>query len=535
MTKRLSLAGFSFFIVVVLWLRPTHDNSPVVHSINRAAGNSNMGVLTTVELLSLDGVALQERLTPGLLSSVDLVQQCLQQIENHDRRGLKLNAMISIRAEGRVRGPLHGIPLLVKDALSTRAALGIPTTLGGYAFEKSLPKNNSKVIERLEEMGAIVLDKTNLNEFVGTKGDYPNPNGWSARRRQTNGAYMVREPNQIKFGQGDPCGSSTGSAVGVSAGNAPIALGTESYGSIVMPATRAALYALKPALDSVDMTGISRTSKNKGAVGALARSPHDVAVVTEALLKPEYREKISPQGRLTDFLTKTFKGLRIGVLDPRRENLEAVISKIGSEPDVHVDYPVSIPLLSDLEIEGKPALGIILSYEAKQAFEDWFREAEVEGIKTLEDLIKFNEDHASFEFDEEHPDQGQLLRASRNPPSKELYEKAIFHSRDVAKDQGIDKLFKERNLNLLAYSMDALVHKIAAAAGYPIATIPLGITNDGRPIGMGIMAQSGNEGLMLQFMNAMEAYFQPTELPKRLLEEQQDLTSALQIAVDSII
>jgi amidase len=84
-----------------------------------------------------------------------------------------------------------------------------------------------------------------------------------------------------------------------------------------MPATRAALYALKPALDSVDMTGIARTSKNKDAVGALARSPHDVAVVTEALLKPEYREKISPQGPLTDFLTKTFKGLRIGVLDPQ--------------------------------------------------------------------------------------------------------------------------------------------------------------------------------------------------------------------------
>lgn len=129
------------------------------------------------------------------------------------------------------------------------------------------------------------------------------------------------------------------------------------------------------------------------------------------------------------------------------------------------------------------------------------------GIKTLEDLIKFNEDHASIEFDTEHPDQGQLLRASRNPPSKELYDKAVFHSRHVAKDQGIDKLFREKNLNLLAYSMDALVHNIAAAAGYPTATIPLGLTSDGRPIGMGIMAQSGKEGLMLQFMSAMEAHF----------------------------
>nr|ODN89884.1 hypothetical protein L204_06161 [Cryptococcus depauperatus CBS 7855] len=511
-----------------------------------------MATLTAVELLTMDSVALQERLTAGLLSSVDLVKQCLQQIETHDRRGLKLNAMISIvpyqtlmtrskqldqeRAEGHVRSPLHGIPMLVKDAISTRASLGVPTTLGSYAFQNSFPQSNSKVIEKVLSWMMKYMFLYILTLFC--RGDCPNPNGWSALGGQTNGAYMVREPNQIKFGQHDPCGSSTGSAVGVSAGYAPIALGTESYGSIVMPATRAALYALKPALDSTEMDGIARTSKNKDVVGALARSPHDVAVITEALLKPQYREQIS-KGHLTDFLTKSFKGLRIGVLDPRvwkypsdtantpedmviemASLFSAVISKIGSEEDVHVEYPVSIPMISDLNVEGKPSLGIILSYEAKQAFEDWFRDAEVDGIKTLEDLIKFNEDHASIEFDTEHPDQGQLLRASRNPPSKELYEKAVFHSRNVAKDQGIDKLFVEKNLNLLAYSMDALVHSIATAAGYPIATVPLGLTSDGRPMGMGIMAQSGNEGLMLQFMSAMEAHFPPREIPKRLLKQQ---------------
>nr|ODN85433.1 hypothetical protein L203_05049 [Cryptococcus depauperatus CBS 7841] len=502
-----------------------------------------MATLTAVELLTMDSVALQERLTAGLLSSVDLVKQCLQQIETHDRRGLKLNAMISIvpyqtlmtrskqldqeRAEDHVRGPLHGIPMLVKDAISTRASLGVPTTLGSYAFQNSFPQSNSKVIEKVLSWMMKYMFLYILTLFC--RGDCPNPNGWSALGGQTNSAYMVREPNQIKFGQHDPCGSSTGSAVGVSAGYAPIALGTESYGSIVMPATRAALYALKPALDSTEMDGIARTSKNKDVVGALARSPHDVAVITEALLKPQYRERIS-KGHLTDFLTKSFKGLRIGFLDPRvwkypsdtantpedmviemANFFSAVISKIGSEEDVHVEYPVSIPMISDLNVEGKPSLGIILSYEAKQAFEDWFREAEVDGIKTLEDLIKFNEDHASIEFDTEHPDQGQLLRASRNPPSKELYEKAVFHSRNVAKDQGIGKLFIEKNLDLLAYSMDALVHNIAAAAGYPIATVPLGLTSDGRPMGMGIMAQSGKEGLMLQFMSAMEAHFPPRE------------------------
>ncbi|KAJ2991373.1 hypothetical protein NUW58_g2540 [Xylaria curta] len=557
MTRRFILEGIGAFVAGVLWLLCTPRRFCIVQPTKPIPTASNMAALTTLELLTLDSVALQERLAAGIISSVDLVKQCLRQIETHDRRGLKLNAMISIvpdqilmarsrqldqeRAEGRVRGPLHGIPLLVKDAIATRASLGVPTTLGSYAFENSFHQHNSKIIERLEEMGVIVLGKTNLNELVGSKGDYPNPNGWSALGGQTNGAYMTRELKQIKFGQGDPCGSSTGSAVGISAGYAPIALGTESYGSIVMPSTRAALYALKPALDSTEMDGIARTSKNKDVVGALARSPHDVAVITEALLKPQYLEKIS-QGHLTEFLTKSFKGLRIGVLNPRewkypndtantpedmREKLEEVISKIGREEDVHVEYPVSIPMLSDLNVEGKPSLGIILSYEARQAFEDWFREARVDGIETLEDLIKFNEDHASAEFDTEHPDHGQLLRASRSPPSKELYEQAVFHSRNIAKDQGIDKLFREKNLNLLAYSMDALVHNIAAAAGYPIATVPLGLTSDGRPMGMGIMAQSGKEGLILQFMSAMEAHFPPREIPKRVLEQQQGEKSAI--------
>ncbi|KAH8660510.1 amidase signature domain-containing protein [Xylariales sp. PMI_506] len=510
-----------------------------------------MASLTAKELLTLDSSVLQERLAAGLLTSVDLVKQCLQQIENHDHRGLKLNAMISTvprqilmarskqldqeRAEGRVRSVLHGIPMLVKDAIATRASLGVPTTLGSYAFENSFPRNTSKAVDKLEEMGVIVLGKTNLNELVSAKSDCPNANGWSAIGGQTTGAYLAREKNQIKFGQHDPCGSSTGSAVGVSAGYAPIALGTEAYGSIVMPATRAALYALKPALESTEMDGISRIAKNKDVEGAMARSSHDVAVITEALLKPQYLKQIT-QGSLTEFLTKSFKGLRIGFLDPRvwkypsdtantpedivkemHEKLEAAISKIGKEEGTHIEYPVSLPPLSELNVDGKPSLGIILAYEAKEAFEDWFRDAEVDNIKTLEDLIKFNEDNAFKEFDAEHPDQGQLLRASRSPPSRELYEQAVFHSRNVAKDQGVDKLFAEKNLNLLAYSMDALVHNIAAAAGYPIATVPLGITSDGRPIGIGVMAQSGNEGLLLQFMSAMEAHFPPREVPKALL------------------
>ncbi|KAL2204589.1 amidase signature enzyme [Sarocladium strictum] len=543
-----SIGSLTVVLAVLFWfIGSFRSNFPPPFSVD------NMLPLTALELLTLDAVRLQERLTAGRLTSVDLVKQCLHQIEAHDHRGLKLNAMISTvphhilmarskqldqeRADGLVRGPLHGIPMLLKDAIATRSGLGVPTTLGSYAFEKSFPRNTSKVVDKLEEMGVIVSGKTNLNELVSAKSDCPNANGWSAIQGQTTGAYLPREPNQIKFGQHDPCGSSTGSAVGVSAGYAPIALGTEAYGSIVMPATRAGLYALKPALESTEMDGIARIGKKIDVVGAMARSSHDVAVTTEALLKAQYLKQIT-EGQLTDFLTKSFHGLRIGFLDPRvwkypsdaantpdhivtemHTMLEATIDTIGKMEGIHVDYPVSLPPLSEMNVEGRPALGIILEYEAKQAFEDWFLDAEVNNIKNLEDLIKFNEDHASKEFDAEHPDQGQLLRASRSPPSKELYEKAICHSRSIAKDQGVDKLFVEKNLNLVAYSMDCLVHNIAAAAGYPIATIPLGLTSDGRPMGVGVMTQSGKEGLLLQFMSAMEAHFPSRKVPESLLKQ----------------
>ncbi|KAI0113611.1 amidase signature enzyme [Nemania sp. FL0031] len=507
--------------------------------------------LSTAELLSLDSAGLQRKLATGLLTSVELVQACLAQIDKHDKQGAELNAMISIvprailmeratqlddeRTKGPIRSPFHGIPILVKDAIATSPSLKLPTTLGSLALKSSIAPKSASIVAKLEEMGAIVLGKTNLNELCNFKGD-ANSNGWSALGGQTQSAYISRKENEAAMGQSDPCGSSTGSAVGVSAGYAPLALGTESFGSLVMPGTRAGLYAFKPAHNSVSMDGIFKSSLELDVVGGLARSTRDLALLSQTALIKEKRDLLPKDGYL-DFLTRNFDGLRIGFLDPTKWSLHPNIVNLDNvtltqmnemyleafdrikrnASEKSVVYPVDIPPATDLWYEGRSPIDVVMSYEAKQLVENWLAEVNAPGLNTIEDLIRFNVDHKDEELPENHQDQDQLLRASQDPPSKEVYETVKERMKSISKDQGIDKLFREKNLNILAFPMDSLMLFVSAASGYPIATMPLGvIPKDGRPYGLGIMAQAGREDLMFQFMSAFEALSPPRVIPPRV-------------------
>ncbi|KAM6480862.1 amidase signature enzyme [Trichoderma sp. SZMC 28011] len=510
--------------------------------------------LSTTELLSLDSAGLQKKFEAGLLTSVELVQACLAQISKHDQQGAKLNAMTSIvpnsilmersaqldreRAAGLIRSPFHGIPILIKDAIATRPSLKLATTLGSLALKDSIMTKNAGIVDKLEEMGVIVLGKTNLNEFCNFKAD-ANSNGWSAIGGQTQSAYIARELDESGLGQSDPCGSSTGSAVGVSAGYAPLALGTESCGSIVMPGSRAGLYALKPALNTVNMDGIFKSSVELDVVGGFARSPADLALLSEAALIEEKR-KLLPKDGYRKYLTKTFDSLRIGFLDPTKWSLHPDIVQLDEGTlkqmndiyfttierirkhaiEASVTYPVHIPPATDMWYEGRNPIDVITSYEGKKALEAWLDEAKIPGLNTIEDVIKFNLDHRQKELPADHPDQNQLLKATRDPPTREIYEAVKERIRTVSKENGIDKLFREKNLNILAFPMDSLMVFISAASGYPIATMPAGVIQaDGRPYGLGIMAQTGREDLMFQFMSAFEAHFPSRAVPSRVQDD----------------
>ncbi|KAJ5703975.1 hypothetical protein N7493_011113 [Penicillium malachiteum] len=462
--------------------------------------------LSYLDLLSLDSAGLQIKLNSGLLTSVELVQECLAQIDKHDQRGAKLNAMISV------------VP---SRLLMERSA---HLDLTGY-----FPRLDNLTLLKLEEMSAIILGKTNLNvskthalvqsslnvwrqEFCNFDFDFdPSPictslidhrgdvnsNGWSAVGGQTQSAYIALRENETGVGQSvlDPCGSSTGSAVGISAGYAPLALGTELIGSIVMPASRAGLYALKPTLNSVDMDGVFQSSLELDVVGGLARSAADLAILSHACFKAEKRNLL-PGGGYLKFLTGDSDSPRIGFLDSAKWLLHPDIVNLdkGTLDQMNEIYLAAIQRIK----EHSSADSVVHPIDIPHATELWY-----EGQNPI-DIIMY---------------QNQLLKASRDPPTEEIYETFKKRMRLISTENGIDKLFDEQNLNILAFPMDSPITS-GTYTGYPIATMPLGvIPEDGRPYGLGIMAQAGREDLMFQFMSAFEAHFPPRVVPSRVRDD----------------
>jgi amidase len=245
----------------------------------------------TINLIRATAADLQAQLQNGDLTSEHLVQLYLRQMQQHEPR---LNALISIapshiilerarildkeRAKGTTRGPLHGIPIILKDVILTSRSLGMPTTAGSHALLQTSGLVNADVVDKLLAAGLIILAKANLSETWGPKGlPYMLP-GWSAVGGQTQSVYVKNglDPDDVILGNSSPLGSSTGCAVAVSAGYAPLAVGEETSGSLVAPANRAGLYALKTTPSSIDMKGVFPISKTFDTLGPMAKCPKDV-------------------------------------------------------------------------------------------------------------------------------------------------------------------------------------------------------------------------------------------------------------------
>ena len=279
------------------------------------------------------------------------------QIACHDHAGLNLNAMISIAPEdlllsmaaeldteseqGDSRGLLHGVPMVVKDAIYTHPDLGLGTTVGNCVLVDLKPAKSASVVEKLIEQGVTIIGKANLNAFCNFKRE-ETANGWSAVGGQTTSAYV---DGGVKHYDGqmenlNPYGSSTGSAVGVSARYSPVASGTEIGGSLLRLAGRAALYALKPTVGNVHTEGVWTLSKTFDVVRAIAKSTADLAVVIEPLLQESVRQ-ILPKDGFVSSLAGEFKGLRIGFLSPKEWHFPPQGPKAGgerygtNEQDVH--------------------------------------------------------------------------------------------------------------------------------------------------------------------------------------------------------
>lgn len=285
--------------------------------------------LSDAELLTAPAHEIQDLLTSGQTTSEIIVGDFLDQIERHNLEGHKLRAILFTaprelalgrarqldeeRAAGHVRGPLHGIPIIIKDAYATHPDLGMPTTAGCFALLGSKPRKNAVVIDRLIDAGMVVLGKTSMTEFSNYKDTSVYP-GWTPIGGQTQSGYVVEgtKKGDWKLSVRSPGGSSTGVAVGISAGFSPLGIGTETDGSLNTPASRAALFALKVSIGSSSSEGVISISSTFDSLVGMGKTVKDVALLTDVLLNEDAQAGFP--GGLVKFLTDSWKGIRVGVV-----------------------------------------------------------------------------------------------------------------------------------------------------------------------------------------------------------------------------
>ncbi|MCJ1435812.1 hypothetical protein MMC27_005187 [Xylographa pallens] len=483
--------------------------------------------------LTATAVDLRAALANGHLTSVQIVTQYLAQIQTHNRSGLALRAIISPaplalaltharaldreRAAGKTRSPLHGIPLIVKDAIATSAATGLPTTAGAAAFEGCFARRNADVVERLLQQGVLILGKASLTELCGHKAACTTA-GWGALNGQTQSAYVRGgfRAGDLFMGRSGPGGSSSGSAVGVAAGFAPLALGTETSGSVVMPANRAGLYAMTPTRGSVSLEGVFALSRDFDKLGAMAKCPADLALLMSALSGSRVEESISGgwENVSVGFVDpRVWDAFRYS--DPRDESVEdqiitqyewamAQIQNRGGK----VVYPIELPSMESLQYEGKSVTRSVAFHQIPSLMEEFCSKLIDPPVRSLAELIEWNRKNASRAMPEPHTNQADLLETLESSMTDATAAAALTHGRRLAGPQGIDRALAEHNVDFIIGPGDCAICALAALAGYPTAVVPLGILEGeggmGQPQGLMMISGAGGEGRMLEFMRLWE-------------------------------
>ncbi|KAL6412432.1 Amidase [Ilyonectria robusta] len=480
--------------------------------------------------LTTNAVDLQQLLEEDQITSIQIVQAYFAHIDFHESA---LNALISAapregvlaiaaaldqeRQQGKVRSPFHGIPIILKDSFVTASDLGMTTTAGSLAFVGSKASKNGAITQRLIDAGLIILGKANMTELAGMKMTMMMP-GWSAHGGQTLSPYVGKlEENEKLLGHSAPGGSSTGSAVAVAAGFSPLAMATETIGSIVTPSTRAGLYALKPTIGIQDTTGLYIMTEFFDSPGPMAKSAADVCVVAEILL-----DRTFARPRL-----RSWEGLSVGFLDPRVWNMaedfctqfpgtaeqmvteyEDTVSSLKSH-GCPVKYPIDLKDVSTL-----PAILPIAYWDFKNVcIPEFIKAFEECPVSCVADIVRFNRENSENALPAPFTQQNDLEEAMNSTDDKEHIQDLKQELRAIAK-QILDETFEKEQINLIVAPGDAPLCVHAAAAGYPLATVPVGqLRYNSRPFGLCIIGKDDAEETLLQFMMAYEKVAKPRPVP----------------------
>lgn len=470
---------------------------------------------------------LQKKMADGVYTAEQLTELYLKRIDEIDKNGPRLTAVIELnpdavaiarqmdgeRKAGRVRGPMHGIPVLIKDNIDT--ADKMQTTAGSLAMEGHIAAKDAFIIQKLRAAGAVILGKTNLSEWANFRST-SSCSGWSSRGGQTKNPYIIDH---------NPCGSSSGSGVAVSANLCVVAIGTETDGSITCPAATNGVVGLKPTVGLLSRSGIIPISHTQDTAGPMARTVTDVAILLGALTGIDPDDSITNESNghfhtdYTKFLdANALKGKRIGIeKKPQGDNqfMHALLKKaidllkVQGATIVEIDYLDKIHSLGESEFK-------VMQYEFKAGLNKYLSKSNAK-VKSLKEVIAFNKQNADKAMPYFKQETLELSEEKGGLDSKE-YKEALEKTHVGVKEL-LDEVMQKNKLDAIcgltmgpACSIDMIygdrwgnvfLTMPAAVSGYPHITVPCGMVYD-LPIGLSFFGPAYSESTLIGIGYAYE-------------------------------
>ena len=514
----------------------------VAAALSPALAQAAQSAAPEVPSFELDEVTvreLQQGLNSGQLTARALAERYLARVEAIDKR--TINSLIEVNPDALAiaeqldherkakgpRGPLHGIPVLIKDNIGTRDRM--TTTAGSLALQGSVPPRDAFVAQKLRDAGAVILGKTNLSEWANFRSTH-STSGWSGRGGQTNNPYALNR---------NPCGSSSGSGAAVSANLCAIAIGTETDGSIVCPANANGVVGIKPTVGLVSRAGIVPISHTQDTAGPMARTLADAAALLGALTGVDANDSATAASSgkahsdYTRFLDANgLRGARLGVVrkafgfDPAVDRImEVALAEMKLQGATLVD-PADIPTWGKWHKQENE----IMLYEFKADLNAYLAGLGPQApVHTLEEIIKFNAAHARQEM----PYFGQELfvqAQAKGPLTSKEYLDALEQAQRLTRKEGIDAIMDQHHLDALvaptggpAWLTDLVdgdsfgggSSSAAAVAGYPDITVPAGFIF-GLPVGISFFGRAWSEPTLIRIAYAFEQATKVRKPPKFL-------------------
>jgi amidase len=497
---------------------------------------------TQLEVEEITIAEIQEAYANGTFGVEDLIKAYLDRIEAIDRRGPSLHSIITINPEviaiakeldeelaaGSSRGPLHGIPVILKDNIDTHDKM--PTTAGSRALAQSYPLQDSYLAEKLREAGAVILGKANLSEWANFRGQLSS-SGWSGVGGQTKNPYVITR---------NPCGSSSGSGVSVSANLTVLAVGTETNGSIVCPSHANGIVGIKPTVGLISRSGVIPISFTQDTPGPMARTVRDAAIALGAMTGIDPKDSKTRESEnktyedYTQFLNADgLAGKRIGVYTRALGAHFKVDSLFAQAVDFMKAQGAEIVEL-DQVVDG--AAGghsfQIMLYEYKDGLNKYFASLGSSApIRNVKELIAFNQ---SDSIELKHFNQQYLIMAQEKGSLKEkAYQEALQEMLRLSREEGIDKVMAENELHAIIAPTGSPAWQTdwtngdhfqlgssspAARAGYPNITVPMGFVGE-LPVGISFFGQAWTEPLLLEIAYAFEQGTKYRKAPRFLVKD----------------